>query len=75
MLLGLAYGLAISVIALHLDAWDYSKQSIGVLAALYAGGIILRDAYDMAWGPIAAGAVAAIALFFVSESDRRLQLG
>ncbi|MDG2263003.1 MAG: hypothetical protein P8N50_11775 [Actinomycetota bacterium] len=46
-----------------------------VFLALFAGGIILRNAYDVAWGPVATGAVAAIALFLVSESDRRLQLG
>lgn len=40
VLLGLAYGMAISVLALYLDRWDYSKQSIGNMAAVFASGIV-----------------------------------
>ncbi len=39
-LLGLAYGLAISVIAIFLDERGYSKTTIGSLAAWFASGIV-----------------------------------
>jgi MFS family permease len=39
-LLGTAYGMAISVIALHLDARGFTKSDIGQLAALFASGIV-----------------------------------
>ena len=41
VLLGLAYGLAIAVVALFLDDIGYTKQEIGGLAAWFAGGIVL----------------------------------
>ena len=39
-LLGTAYGMAIAVIALHLDARGFSKSDIGQLAAFFASGIV-----------------------------------
>jgi MFS family permease len=39
-LLGTAYGMAIAVIALHLDAHGFSKAEIGQLAAFFASGIV-----------------------------------
>ena len=39
-LLGTAYGIAIAVIALHLDARGFTKSSIGQLAAFFASGIV-----------------------------------
>jgi predicted MFS family arabinose efflux permease len=39
-LLGTAYGMAIAVIALHLDARGFSKAEIGQLAAFFASGIV-----------------------------------
>jgi MFS family permease len=38
--LGMAYGIAISVIAIFLDDRGYNKSSIGQLAAWFAGGIV-----------------------------------
>jgi MFS family permease len=40
LLLGTAYGMAIAVIALHLDAHGFSKAEIGQLAAFFAAGIV-----------------------------------
>ena len=40
LLLGTAYGMAIAVIALHLDAHGFSKAEIGQLAAFFASGIV-----------------------------------
>jgi MFS family permease len=40
LLLGTAYGVAIAVIALHLDARGFSKAEIGQLAAFFASGIV-----------------------------------
>ncbi len=39
-LLGLAYGVALSVIAIYLDQRGFSKSDIGSLAAWFAGGIV-----------------------------------
>jgi len=39
-LLGTAYGTAIAVIALHLDARGFTKSDIGKLAAVFASGIV-----------------------------------
>lgn len=39
-LLGTAYGMAIAVIALHLDARGFTKADIGQLAAFFACGIV-----------------------------------
>ncbi len=39
--LGLAYGIVLSLIALHLDGIGTSKRDIGALAAWFAGGIVL----------------------------------
>ena len=39
LLLGTAYGMAIAVIALHLDARGFTKSDIGQLAAFFASGI------------------------------------
>src|SRR5258708_36388429 len=39
-LLGTAYGMAIAVIALHLDARGFTKSDIGQLAAFFASGIV-----------------------------------
>ena len=41
LVLGAAYGLAVAVIALHLDALGFREQSIGGLAAWFASGIVL----------------------------------
>jgi len=40
LLLGTAYGMAIAVIALHLDARGFGKADIGQLAAFFAAGIV-----------------------------------
>ena len=39
-LVGVSCGIAISLLALHLDDRGYAKESIGTLAAWFAGGII-----------------------------------
>jgi predicted MFS family arabinose efflux permease len=39
-MLGTAYGIAIAVIALHLDARGFGKSDIGQLAAFFASGIV-----------------------------------
>jgi hypothetical protein len=39
-LLGTAYGMAIAVIALHLDARGFTKSDIGQLAVFFASGIV-----------------------------------
>ena len=39
-LLGAAYGLAIALISLHLDARGFDKTTIGQLAAWFAAGIV-----------------------------------
>ena len=41
LLLGIAYGLALAVIALHLDSLGYHGGAIGGLAAWFASGIVL----------------------------------
>jgi MFS family permease len=41
LVLGIAYGLSVSVIALHLDDLGFKEQSIGGLAAWFALGIVL----------------------------------
>lgn len=41
LLLGIAYGLSVAVIALHLDALGYREKAIGGLAAWFASGIVL----------------------------------
>jgi MFS family permease len=41
LLLGVAYGMAISLVALHLDAIAFSKKDIGTLAAGFASGIVV----------------------------------
>jgi predicted MFS family arabinose efflux permease len=41
LLLGMAYGLAVAVIAIHLDALGYRERAIGGLAAWFASGIVL----------------------------------
>ncbi|MGH7434316.1 MAG: MFS transporter, partial [Polyangiaceae bacterium] len=41
LILGIAYGLSVSVIALHLDALGFREQAIGGLAAWFALGIVL----------------------------------
>lgn len=38
--LGVAYGLAVSLIAVFLDGRGFSKEAIGTLAAWFAGGIV-----------------------------------
>lgn len=40
-LLGIAYGVAIALLALHLDARHFPKKDIGTLAAWFASGIVL----------------------------------
>jgi MFS family permease len=40
LLLGVAYGLAVAVIALHLDAHGFDKRAIGELAAWFAAGLV-----------------------------------
>jgi MFS family permease len=40
VVLGIAYGLSIAVIALHLDALGFGKQAIGGLAVWFASGIV-----------------------------------
>src|SRR5215471_3115473 len=39
-LVGIAYGVYVSLLAIHLDARGFSKQAIGSLAAWFASGII-----------------------------------
>ncbi len=39
-LLGVAYGVSVALIALHLDARGFAKQDIGTLAAWFASGIV-----------------------------------
>ena len=39
-LLGVAYGVSVALIALHLDARGFGKQDIGTLAAWFASGIV-----------------------------------
>ncbi len=41
LLLGVAYGLAVAVIALHLDARGFDERAIGGLAVWFASGIVL----------------------------------
>ncbi|MCA9632741.1 MAG: MFS transporter [Myxococcales bacterium] len=41
LLLGLAYGIALSVIAVYLDERGFEKREIGNLAAAFAAGIVL----------------------------------
>jgi MFS family permease len=41
LLLGIAYGLAVAVIALHLDARGFDERAIGGLAVWFASGIVL----------------------------------
>ena len=47
--LGMAYGTAISVIALYLDAHGFGKLAIGKLAAWFAAGIV---AFSLPMGPL-----------------------
>ncbi|MEP7048823.1 MAG: MFS transporter [Pseudomonadota bacterium] len=47
--LGMAYGTAISVIALFLDAHGFGKLAIGKLAAWFASGIVL---FSLPMGPL-----------------------
>ncbi len=42
-LLGTAYGIAIAVTALHLDARGFTKSEIGQLAAFFASGIVVAS--------------------------------
>ena len=41
LLIGIAYGISISLTPLHLDAEHFTKPQIGTLAAWFAGGIVL----------------------------------
>jgi MFS family permease len=41
LLLGIAYGLSVAVIALHLDARGFHERAIGELAVWFASGIVL----------------------------------
>lgn len=41
LILGVAYGLAIAVLALWLDAHEYAETDIGSLAAFFAAGIVI----------------------------------
>jgi MFS family permease len=41
LVLGIAYGLSVAVIALHLDDLGFHEQAIGALAAWFASGIVL----------------------------------
>lgn len=47
--LGMAYGIAISVIALFLDAHGFGKLAIGKLAAWFAAGIVV---FSLPMGPL-----------------------
>ena len=47
--LGMAYGTAISVISLFLDAHGFGKLAIGKLAAWFAGGIVV---FSLPMGPL-----------------------
>jgi predicted MFS family arabinose efflux permease len=42
-MLGTGYGMAIAVIALHLDARGFTKSDIGELAAFFASGIVVMS--------------------------------
>lgn len=41
LLVGLAYGISLSLTALHLDAHGFGKEAIGNLAGWFAGGLVL----------------------------------
>jgi predicted MFS family arabinose efflux permease len=41
LLVGLAYGISLSLTAIHLDAHGFGKEAIGNLAAWFAGGLVL----------------------------------
>lgn len=45
--------------------------SILVFLALMSMGIVLRDAFDLWWGPLVSGTVAVIVVFALSENERR----
>jgi MFS family permease len=40
LFVGLAYGISISLTAIHLDALGFGKEDIGTLAAWFAGGLV-----------------------------------
>jgi hypothetical protein len=41
------------------------------LLALFFGGIVIRQAYDLAWVPLITGSIAGATIFFLAESERR----
>jgi MFS family permease len=41
LLVGLAYGVSLSLTAIHLDALGFEKEAIGTLAAWFASGLVL----------------------------------
>src|SRR5262245_32378939 len=41
LLIGLAYGISLSLTAIHLDAHGFGKEAIGNLAAWFAGGLVV----------------------------------
>ncbi len=43
LLVGLAYGVSLSLTAIHLDARGFGKETIGSLAAWFAGGLVLAS--------------------------------
>jgi len=43
LFLGLAYGISIALTAIHLDAHGFGKETIGDLAAWFAGGLVLAS--------------------------------
>ncbi|GAC1370024.1 MAG: MFS transporter [Polyangiales bacterium] len=49
LLIGMAYGISISLTPLHLDALHFDKRAIGTLAAWFAGGIVL---FSLPMGPL-----------------------
>jgi len=48
--------------------------TIGLSLALYAIGIVLRDAADLWWGPLASGVVAVALVFLLVNRERRSML-
>lgn len=48
LLVGLAYGISISLTAIQLDASGFNKEAIGTLAACFAGGLVLFS-MPMGW--------------------------
>lgn len=54
--------------------WKTLAMLVSAVAAFFfllIGGIVLRDASDLWWGPVFTGAIGAVIVFFLFESERR----